>query len=181
MLEKDPQYFLNFSLVIAVNLRAATEDRLADLLWQGAHPPETSSCSLAITDLDSPFDSVGRLVFGHGFQRGPPRHPTPARSFGGLHGSLAHPGPRALQSVLTYLFSLIFTLILTLHRPGTAVVDTHPTNLASLRIDCPFDELVAHAESVDFDSLDSMEHGNVPFVVILIRALSEWKKRVRLF
>jgi hypothetical protein len=60
-----------------------------------------------------------------------------------------------------------------------AVVDTHPSSLASLRIDCPFDELVAHAESVDFAKLDSMEHGNVPFVIILVRALSEWKKAVR--
>jgi hypothetical protein len=59
------------------------------------------------------------------------------------------------------------------------VVDTHPSSLASLRIDCPFDELVAHAESVDFAKLDSMEHGNVPFVIILVRALSEWKKAVR--
>lgn len=58
-------------------------------------------------------------------------------------------------------------------------MDTHPSNLASLRIDCPFDELTAHAESVDFEQLDSMEHGNVPFVVILVRALAEWKKTVR--
>lgn len=36
LLATDPAYFLDFSIVIAVNLPAATEDKLADLLWSGA-------------------------------------------------------------------------------------------------------------------------------------------------
>lgn len=37
LLDTDPRYFLDFSIIIAVNLPASTEDRLADLLWSGAH------------------------------------------------------------------------------------------------------------------------------------------------
>lgn len=61
-----------------------------------------------------------------------------------------------------------------------AVVDTHPSSLAALRIDSPFDELAAAAAAVDYAALDSMEHANVPFVLILVRALAEWRKTVRL-
>ena len=35
LLESDPAYFLSFTLIIAVNLPAAVEDKLSALLWQG--------------------------------------------------------------------------------------------------------------------------------------------------
>lgn len=54
-------------------------------------------------------------------------------------------------------------------------MDTHPTSLVSLRLDQPFPALLAYAESIDYASLDSMDHGNVPFVLILIRALQDWR------
>jgi hypothetical protein len=59
------------------------------------------------------------------------------------------------------------------------VVDTHPTSLASLRIDQPFPALLDCVNSIDFESLDSMDHGNIPFVLILVKALEDWRKSVR--
>ena len=59
--------------------------------------------------------------------------------------------------------------------PSLAVVDTHPTSLVSLRLDQPFPALLAYSDSIDYAALDSMDHGNVPFVLILIRALQEWR------
>jgi len=59
-----------------------------------------------------------------------------------------------------------------------SVVDTHPTSLVSLRLDQPFPSLLAYANSINFETLDSMDHGNVPFVLIIIRALEEWRANV---
>jgi len=37
-----------------------------------------------------------------------------------------------------------------------------------------------HALSLEFDKMDSTEHGHIPYVVILVRALEDWKKSVRI-
>lgn len=58
------------------------------------------------------------------------------------------------------------------------VIDSHTETAPSLRIDKPFKELYDHAMSIDFDSLDDMEHGHVPYVLILVRAMEDWKRKV---
>ena len=50
----------------------------------------------------------------------------------------------------------------------------------SLRIDKPFSALVEYAMSLDIDSLEDIDHGHIPYVVILVRAMEYWKKGVRL-
>ncbi|KAK0370376.1 ThiF family protein [Colletotrichum limetticola] len=59
------------------------------------------------------------------------------------------------------------------------IVDTHPdvTAITDLRLLTPWEELEAFADSLtkDIDSLDSHEHGHLPFVVILLHYLKEWK------
>lgn len=60
----------------------------------------------------------------------------------------------------------------------TTVVETHdPSRLYDLRIDCPWSELEQYAESFVLDDLDDTEHAHVPYLVIFIKALREWKQR----
>lgn len=59
------------------------------------------------------------------------------------------------------------------------VVETHPESLIDLRLNSPFDELVEYANTFNYASMDSATHGHVPAVIILIKALQEWKSTVR--
>ncbi|KAI8609685.1 amyloid beta precursor protein-binding protein 1 [Chytriomyces sp. MP71] len=56
------------------------------------------------------------------------------------------------------------------------VVETHPESILDLRLDCPFPELVAYADSFDLESLGNMEFAHVPYVVILLKCLQKWKE-----
>ncbi|KAF8548622.1 hypothetical protein OG21DRAFT_1516114 [Imleria badia] len=56
------------------------------------------------------------------------------------------------------------------------IIESHSENLPSLRIDKPFPALRDHAVALDFDAMDPTEHGHVPYVVILVRVLEDWKK-----
>lgn len=58
------------------------------------------------------------------------------------------------------------------------VIESHSENTVSLRIDKPFPALVDFARSIDFEKLDAMEHRHVPFVVILVRVMEDWKALV---
>ncbi|GAA5874111.1 hypothetical protein JCM1840_000354 [Sporobolomyces johnsonii] len=55
------------------------------------------------------------------------------------------------------------------------IVETHPESLIDLRVHSPFPSLVAYAHSFDYATMDTAEHGHVPAVVILVKALEEWK------
>ncbi|TDL20256.1 hypothetical protein BD410DRAFT_772863 [Rickenella mellea] len=55
------------------------------------------------------------------------------------------------------------------------IIDSHPETPASLRIDKPFPALLDHALKLDIENMDVIDHGNIPYVVILVRALEEWK------
>ena len=58
------------------------------------------------------------------------------------------------------------------------VVDCHPDSTHTLRIDAPFPALEAYAKGLDLESMDSMEHSHVPWVVLLVKAASIWKDSV---
>lgn len=60
------------------------------------------------------------------------------------------------------------------------VVESHPDTAPSLRIDKPFSALVNYAMSIDFKNMDVTDHGHIPYIVILVRVLEEWKKAVSL-
>ncbi|RKU45825.1 hypothetical protein DL546_006471 [Coniochaeta pulveracea] len=64
--------------------------------------------------------------------------------------------------------------------PGAfPIVDTHPDETATtdLRLLTPWPELVEFAKELtrDIDSLDNHVHGHLPFVVILLHYLDEWR------
>ncbi|KAJ3214764.1 NEDD8-activating enzyme E1 regulatory subunit [Dinochytrium kinnereticum] len=60
--------------------------------------------------------------------------------------------------------------------PEHTVVETHPEQLIDLRLDCPFEELLHFSQSINLNALDSMQFAHVPFPVILLQCLEEWKK-----
>ncbi|TNY23845.1 NEDD8-activating enzyme E1 regulatory subunit [Rhodotorula diobovata] len=55
------------------------------------------------------------------------------------------------------------------------VVETHPESIVDLRLSHPFPALVAHAATYNYATMDSEQHTHVPAVVILVKALEEWK------
>lgn len=58
----------------------------------------------------------------------------------------------------------------------TTVIETHdPSKLYDLRIDKPWPELQAFADSFDLDLLNDQEHSHVPYIVIFIKALDRWR------
>ena len=56
------------------------------------------------------------------------------------------------------------------------VVETHPEQVFDLRLDLPFKELYEYIDNFSFQELDSQAHGNVPFGIILLKIVQEWKK-----
>jgi len=58
------------------------------------------------------------------------------------------------------------------------VIESHPETAQSLQIDKPFPALLQYAMSLDFKNMDTTDHGHIPYVIILVRLLEEWKKTV---
>ena len=60
-------------------------------------------------------------------------------------------------------------------------METHPENVIDLRLDIPFPTLEQYAKSFNFDALDNMDHAHVPYVVILLKYLEQWKQNVNIY
>lgn len=59
------------------------------------------------------------------------------------------------------------------------VIESHAETIPSLRVDKPFEALIKHSLELDFKNMDPTDHGHVPYIVILVRAMEEWKASVR--
>ncbi|OCH96719.1 hypothetical protein OBBRIDRAFT_787289 [Obba rivulosa] len=57
------------------------------------------------------------------------------------------------------------------------VSQPHTDGTPSLRITRPFPELLQWARELDFDNVDPTTHAHIPFVVILVRAVDEWRAK----
>lgn len=55
------------------------------------------------------------------------------------------------------------------------MIESHPTSLVDLRLDRPWEELLDFASSYELNSLDEVELAHVPYVVILLKYLEDWK------
>ncbi|KAJ7145207.1 hypothetical protein C8R43DRAFT_1013212 [Mycena crocata] len=55
------------------------------------------------------------------------------------------------------------------------IIDSHSETAPSLRIDKAFPALYDYSTSLDFAAMDPTDHTHVPYVVILVRALADWK------
>ncbi|WFD29787.1 hypothetical protein MSPP1_000800 [Malassezia sp. CBS 17886] len=56
------------------------------------------------------------------------------------------------------------------------IVETHPDSVVDLRLTRPFPELDAFARSFDLHTDDAMARGHIPYVVVLLRALHDWRR-----
>ncbi|KAI9570929.1 hypothetical protein HD554DRAFT_2037120 [Boletus coccyginus] len=56
------------------------------------------------------------------------------------------------------------------------IAESHSENAPSFPIDKPFPALRDHTQAFDFDAMDPIKHGHIPYVVILVRVLEEWKE-----
>ncbi|KAJ8689596.1 hypothetical protein PTI98_012486 [Pleurotus ostreatus] len=56
-----------------------------------------------------------------------------------------------------------------------AIIESHSETAPSLRIDKAFPGLLEYAKSLDFKTMDPTEHSHIPYVVILVKALEDWK------
>jgi amyloid beta precursor protein binding protein 1 len=61
------------------------------------------------------------------------------------------------------------------------VIESHSETAPSLRIDKAFPALLDYSLSLDFSNMDPTDHSHVPYVIILVRALHDWKKSVSVF
>jgi amyloid beta precursor protein binding protein 1 len=82
---------------------------------------------------------------------------------------------------LFYIHSIGFYAHFSIHLPHTfPIVDTHPDPVSTtdLRLVKPWPELIAFAaeKTKGLDTMDHHDHGHVPYVLILLHHLEEWKK-----
>jgi amyloid beta precursor protein binding protein 1 len=82
---------------------------------------------------------------------------------------------------LFYIHSVGFYAHFSIHLPHTfPIVDTHPdpTSTTDLRLVKPWPELAAFAaeKTKGLDTMDHHDHGHVPYVLLLLHHLEEWKK-----
>ena len=63
---------------------------------------------------------------------------------------------------------------------NSTVVESHLDTFPSLRIDKAFPALLDYSLSLDLANMEITDHGHIPYVVLLVRALEDWKKTVRI-
>lgn len=57
-----------------------------------------------------------------------------------------------------------------------SVIETHPDNeQTDLRLDVPFPSLAEYLDSFDIDAVDLKDHGHIPWIVILYKAVKKWQ------
>ncbi|CAG9100683.1 unnamed protein product [Plutella xylostella] len=58
-----------------------------------------------------------------------------------------------------------------------AVIETHPDNeQPDLRLDVPFPALAKYLADIDIDAVDLKDHGHIPWIVILYKAVQKWQQ-----
>ncbi|KAL1918633.1 uncharacterized protein VTP21DRAFT_2655 [Calcarisporiella thermophila] len=116
LLETKPEFFRQFSLVIATALPESSVLRLAEICWSAAIP----------------------LIVAH------------------------------VVGFVGYFRIAV---------PEHTVVESHPESIVDLRLDCPFPALREYAESLNFAEMDSLEHGHIPYVAILLKFMKLYKEK----
>lgn len=59
--------------------------------------------------------------------------------------------------------------------PEHLIVESHPESLVDLRLDSPWQELSHLASFLNLEDMDNMEHSHVPYVLLLLKYLTDWK------
>ncbi|KAI8388164.1 NEDD8-activating enzyme E1 regulatory subunit [Radiomyces spectabilis] len=61
--------------------------------------------------------------------------------------------------------------------PEHAIIETHPENVTDLRLNQPFVQLVEYAKKFDLAKLDQTDHAHVPFVIVILKYIEDWKAK----
>ncbi|CAE6413915.1 unnamed protein product [Rhizoctonia solani] len=154
-------FFLEYSSI--GKPRAEEAIRLLSELNDSVEGVANTSNIEEVLEKDPAYITGFTLVIAHNLPDGPLRKLASL-----LWSNVAHP---PLVVVRTAGFLADFTIQLHEH----AVVDSHSETAPSLRIDKPFPELLEHSLSLDFPAMDPTDHGHVPYVYILVRAMHDWK------
>ncbi|KAK3294730.1 uncharacterized protein B0H64DRAFT_193873 [Chaetomium fimeti] len=131
---------------------------------QGSWYPNEDTKTLDSLLTDSPVFTV--IMYTHPIR---PEQLSRLEAYGQQH-----------KTPLVAIHSAGFYSYFQINLPGAfPIVDTHPDETATtdLRLLNPWPELVAFAEELtkDIDGLDNFEHGHLPYVVILLHYLEQWK------
>ncbi|CEP12642.1 hypothetical protein [Parasitella parasitica] len=63
----------------------------------------------------------------------------------------------------------------TVQAPEHTVIEAHPENATDLRLSCPFQQLTDYVSTFDLDKLDQTDHSHIPFIVVILIYVEEWK------
>ncbi|KAJ5760345.1 hypothetical protein N7520_007501 [Penicillium odoratum] len=111
-----------------------------------------------------------------------PRHKLVIISGPTKHSTLELLCKRAqeLDIPVLYIHSIGFCSTFSLQLPAEfPIVETHPDpeSTQDLRLLNPWPELAAASESLgDLESMDDHQHGHVPYILLLLRFLKQWKE-----
>lgn len=95
--------------------------------------------------------------------------------------SLVEEYSRTYKIPTIFINSAGFYSYFSIHMHGSfPIVDTHPDSTATtdLRLLSPWPELLSFAQEMtaEIDELDAHTHGHIPYIVLLLHYLEEWKK-----
>ncbi|KAJ4474416.1 hypothetical protein J3R30DRAFT_3508794 [Lentinula aciculospora] len=80
------------------------------------------------------------------------------------------------ETHLVVVNSAGFLAEFSIHYREHQVIESHSETSASLRIDQAFPALLEYAMSLPLDTMDITDHAHIPYPVILVRALEEWRR-----
>lgn len=95
-------------------------------------------------------------------------------------------GEKTIQDLAQHLWDVNIPLILCrsvgflgsfrIQMKEHAVIETHPDNeQTDLRLDVPFQPLSDYLDSFDIDNVDLKDHGHIPWIVIIYKAVKKWQ------
>ncbi|EIW75998.1 hypothetical protein CONPUDRAFT_111872 [Coniophora puteana RWD-64-598 SS2] len=118
----------------------------------------------SIMDTDKDWFSSFTLIISHNL------HPTRLDKLSNLLSSNSSAPPLIIVRSSAFLAEFFIQF----HEH--TIIESHSETAPSLRIDKPFPALLQHALSLDYEKMDSTEHGHTPYVYILVKAMEGWKK-----
>ncbi len=175
LLEENPDWFLSFTIILGVNLDPQFELSLSDLLWKGKQSSLPDFQIMSFIYLLIFGISILQLASDNG-EKSPDIPLITVRNSGFV--GIVRTQYREHCSMFACTRSFSYSNADIAVDPIPTVVDTHPDTLHTLRIDTPFEELKDYAMGLDMEIMDSMEHSHIPYVVLLVKCVEDWKIRV---
>lgn len=194
LIRENPAYFKDFTIVIATQARFSSEDRARSARGERKRGRRSHACPLAspLLTLHVVSGSAQQTLTAlRGGSRLPrrrvplPRRPAarrallrPRRLCPRQHqGAPAAQHTHTLGSGVVSFAQLPFTHLRFPSPQEHCVIESKPDNtVADLRLLNPWPDLAQYAESLDLAATDDMTHKHVPWVVLLLRALAQWRR-----